>query len=191
MFPLLIGLSAAGTLSRPFLRRYLIQHRADIEQWALKNALEAVGLPDLTDDKLTRESFTKSINSSLLGGQEFQFTNLFDRASVVNDVTRVAMGRAARDLGLSIDANSIDGMRDALRGYVRGQLKEQISAGGGDLIDTAKDVQSVVSNIKAAGYGDDGTKPDKPPLIMTAQAVSNRERQARYRAKHSKKWEKR
>ena len=194
-FPLLLAIPAVAggvaTVGRPFLHRWLKQNHEKIEAWALKNAFDAIGLPDLTDEKLSRENFTKAINKKFLPSGALELSNIFDRAAVERDVSKYAFKKAAADLGISLEAETVDGMRDALGEWVRGQVREQVDAGGGELINGAKDVAQLVDQIQDLGYGPDGEPVPGAGLLMTKEAISNRERQARYRASHTKKWESR
>lgn len=182
-FGIVAGLHSAASASRPFVARFLKRHRADIEQWALSNAFEAMGLPDL-DKSPNREQFTEAINAHFLAGSEFQLSNAFDAKAVREDAMRYALKKAAHELGVELGHATVAAMKDALKQWIQDQVKAQIEAGGGTLIDGAKDAPRVMAMIEYAQ-----SRPPVPGLLMTPEAISNRERQARYRANHSKHWE--
>lgn len=177
------GLHSAASASRPFVARFLKRHQSDIEQWALANAFEALGLPDL-DKSPSREQFTEAINAHFLAGSEVKLSNAFDAKAIRDDALRLALKRAADAMGVTLESDSVAGMREALRAWVRQQVADQIEAGGGPLIDGAKDSPRIAAMIEYAQ-----SRPAAPGLLMTPEAISNRERQARYRANHSKHWE--
>ncbi len=193
----LAGVAAIGSgvyaVSKPFLHRYLMTQRPAIEEWALKNALEAIGLPDLMDEKLTRESFTGAINNHFLSGSDIQLTNLFDAKATKKDIEAYTLKKAAKELGIELVHATVDGMKDALKDWICDQIKEQIGASSGDLIDGAKDLSRVLIIIKSVRKNLDanGQPVPPPPVADTPAAISNRERQAKYRASHTRHWENR
>lgn len=181
----------AYAVSRPFLHRFLQSRRPEIEKWAMAKALEAAGLPDLTSQTLTRESFTKVINENFLAGSDVELSNIFDAQAIKDDLQKAALKRAAKELGLELRNATIDGMKDAIGEWVRGQVKEQIDGGGGELIDGAKDLARVLVIIRSVQkeIDENGQPSGVKPLLMTPDAISNRERQAKYRASHKRHWE--
>lgn len=190
-FPLVIagaagivaGVTSAASASRPFVARFLKRHQADIEQWALSNAFEAMGLPDL-DKSPSREQFTEAINAQFLAGSDFQLSNAFDSKAVREDAMRYALKKAAQQLGVELGHATVNGMKEALKAWVQDQVKAQIEAGAGPLIDGAKDSPRIMAMIEYAQ-----SRPPAPGLLMTPDAISNRLRQAKYRARHTKHWE--
>lgn len=201
-FPLIIagavavsaGAGAAYSAARPFLHRYLVRNRPAIEAWALANALEAMGLPDLANENLSRDDFTAAINKNFLAGSNVELTNIFDAVAIKQDVQRAALKRAASELGIELRSATIEGMKDALGEWVRGQVRAQIDAGGGDLIDGAKDLSRVLVIIRSVQKGlDQNGNPTggDPGLDMSKEGISNRARQAKYRASHKRHWEER
>ena len=179
---LVAGLHSAASAARPFLERYLKKHQAEIESWALQNAFEAIGLPDLTENP-TREDITEAINQKFLDGSGFKLTNIFDAQAIRDDGLRFAMKTAADQLGVEIDSPTVRGMRKALKSWVRSEVVAQLQAGAGSIVDGAADHAGVLALIQ---YHQ--TKPDAPGLLMTPDAIDNRRRQAKYRQTHSKMW---
>lgn len=188
----LAAVPGAYSASKPFLHRYLQRNRPAIEKWAMANALEAAGFPDLMDESLSRDDFTRAINEKFLAGTDLQLTNIFDAQAIKDDALKMAMKKAAGELGIELRSATIDGMKEALGVWIRAQVQEQIDGGGGDLIDGAKDLSSVLAIIKSVqkGLDENGDKKEEE-LDMSPEGVSNRERQAKYRASHKRHWEER
>ena len=183
------GIASAASASRPFVRRFLLRHRAEIEAWALQNAFEAIGLPELADGAPGRDDFTAAINAKFLAGTDFKLSNAFSRDAVKDDALAYGMRRAAQELGLTLEANTVNGARDALRGWVRDQVAAQIEAGAGDMIQNAPDAPRVLAMIQSyRKLGPDGQPAPEPGLDMTPEGISNRLRQAKFRARHKKFW---
>lgn len=185
------GVASAASATKPFVVRLLKRHQSEIEEWALKEAFEAAGLPDLANGSPTREDLNAVINEKFLAGTGIELTNIFDRKAIRDDLEKIAYIKAAEALGVELKSKTREGMKEALREWVRGQVEAQISEGGGDLIEGARDVARVLAVIKAYREvirENNGQAPERPGLLMTPEAISNRERQARYRAKHRKKW---
>lgn len=179
------GLYSAASAARPFVERYLRKHQAEIEEWALANAFEAMGLPDL-DKSPSRADMTAAINERLLSGSQLQLSDIFDADAIQRDALNFALTKAASDLGLAVDTNSVHGVRDALRGWVRDRVRAEIAGSGDQMISDAKADPSIEERIQWVK-----DRPPAPGLLMTPEAISNRERQARYRAKFGKMWVKR
>jgi hypothetical protein len=177
------GLYSAASASRPFVERYLRRHQPEIEAWALKNAFEALGLPDL-DENPTRADITAAINAKFLAGSGFELSDIFDARAIREDALKMGLRRAAAEVGVPLEAETVQGARDALREWIRGEVVAQLTAEAGDLVDGAKDLPRVLAAIE-----EHNNRPDPPGLLMTPEAISNRERQARYRAGKTKHWE--
>jgi hypothetical protein len=182
-FSVVAGLHSAASASRPFVERYLKKHQAEIEAWALKNAFEHLGLPDL-DESPTRADITAAINDKFLAGSGFELSDVFDARAIRDDALKMGLRRAAAELGVALESETVQGTRDALRAWVRGEVVAQLTAGAGDLVDGAKDLPRVVEAIQWHNEN-----PVSTGLLMTPEAVSNRERQARYRQGKTKHWE--
>lgn len=193
--------SGARAWGAAYLKRQLSRHQKEIEQWALANVFERMGLPDLTDGQgVDRLAFTRAVNNQFLSGSGFEFSNLFDAQAVKNDSLKFALLQVAQQNGLALEHVSIDGMKDAIRMWILEMIQEEISAEEmGELIEDARDVWEIVELYKRykkaeAEAGGDGSDRgdvgpgDKKPLLMTPEAINNRERQARYRANHKRVW---
>lgn len=194
--PLVIAIGAlAGAAAimakeaiRVELRHIMSRHRDQIERWALDHALEAAGLPGVDD--LTQEGITAAINESLSGaGVDVQLSNVFSATAVRADFERIALARVASAAGLSIESPTPQAVADGLREWVVQQIRDQVEAGGGDLIDGAPELSELRAIIDAALAARE--RRESMPVSMTPEAISNRERQARYRATHTRHWEER
>lgn len=180
---------------KAYLKRTLSRHSKEIEQWALASVFEKMGLPDLVNDdgRVDRRSFTAAVNASILSGQEFQLTDLFDSQAVKNDALKFGLLQVAQQAGLEVEHVSVQGLGDAVRAWVMDQVAEELTAEDvGELIQDAKDVYEIIQLYKRykkaeqdGGGDEDG---GRKPLINTPEAISNRERQARYRANNKRRW---
>lgn len=201
MSNLLDGVPIVGGLLKTELHHQLQRHRPEIEKWAMGKAFEAMGLPNLTGgEKLNREAFTKAINAGPLAGTGLQLTNIFDKRAIQLDFQKLALGMTMQALGVSSKSAGLEDLRDALREWVSGQVRAQLADGAtaDDLVKDAKDLMAVVDIISAvnkefrearkAGLPPPTGAPPKKPLKTDKVAVQNRERQARYRASHKKRW---
>ena len=192
----LFGAATAGgsrSLAASYLKRQLSRHTEEIEKWALSAVFEKMGLPDLTGEGLNRQSFTQAVNATVLSGQEFQLTNLFDAQAVRNDAMRFGMLQVADQAGIPIETASLAGMRDGIRAWIMQLIEEEISADEvGELIEDARDIYEIIALYrkykKAEADGEAEENGGRKPLINTPEAQSNRERQARYRANHKRVW---
>lgn len=189
-----LGVSAVNSsIGRAFLKRQLSRNSEEIERWALAAVFEQLGLPDLTDGGLNKQSFTQAINDTFLQDQTFKFTNIFDATAVRNDALRAGLLQAAEQAGLQLENVSIEGMTEAIRLYVLELVQEEISADeAGDLLQDAKDIYEIIALYKrykkAESDGEQEEGDGRKPLINTPEAASNRERQARYRANNKRVW---
>lgn len=194
--PILESIPVVGGLLRLQLERQLNRHKPQIERWALGLVWEQMGLPDLTEgESITRESFTQALNRGPLAPLGIELTNVFDKAAVRRDFEQAALRMAAEEFGIRARTLTVEGVKEALRAYVAEKVAEQIEAGGGDLIDGARELAALVRIIKAVhgeikdGGGAGGAAGQGPrPLKMDPASIANRERQARYRQRHKHAW---
>ena len=179
------------------LEHQLNRHREEIDSWALGIAFEAMGLPDLAEENATytRESFTKALNAGPLKPYGIELTKVFDRVATRQDLEKIALQMAAQEFGIKIKGLNLDALRQALQEYVKGEVRKQLGTeAGGDLINGAAELRllaHIIDEMKKAGpNGEPAQYPmAKKPLKMDAKSIANRERQARYRANHSRHWE--
>ena len=190
----LVDIPIVGGLVRMQLMRQLNRHKDDIEAWALAQAFEQLGLPNLADEKnVTRESFTRALNAGPLATVGIRLTNVFDKAAVRRDFEQLALATAAREFGIRAKTLTVPALKEALKDYVRERVVEQLGAGGGLLVDNAKELVELARIVKAmkkpSPENPDGVYPGpKRELKMDAGSISDRARQATYRAKHKRYW---
>jgi hypothetical protein len=180
------ALGAAGAVSRAYMHRYLRAHRKDIEEWALNKAFEAAGFPDLTGDTVTKKSFSDAITEKFLAGSGIELTNIFDRNVLQKDIERAAIKKACEAMGISVSSVSDTEIKDGIKSWVIGEIKKQVDSGGGELIDGAKEIKSIMAAVVT--YRKNKEKLTTG-LDMSEHGIKNRERQARFRANHKRHWE--
>lgn len=184
--------SAVQNITKDEFMRLLAGDLGELEREAIKGALLKMGLELDPDTGINAQSITEAINAGPLAGSGVELSNIFDREAVKGDLQKVALAFAAQSFGLEVKSLSVESIKEALRGEVSRMVREQIGDGGGDLVDAAPDLVAIVRMIEAAQKhmqtGEDGTR-QKPQVSMTREAISNRERQARYRATHTRHWE--
>ncbi|WP_367846260.1 hypothetical protein [Rhodoferax sp. WC2427] len=185
-------------VGRHIIDRVVESYGKDVEKWALQKAFETMGLALDPENGFNKEAITAAINAGPLANTGVQLTDIFNRDAVKKDLHKVALLTAVQKTGLDIKTLDVDGMKQALRDYVSARVIEQVGEGGGDLIDGALPLVKMVQKIreankKAAESGapvPPGYQPGRDkPYIWTKKAISNRERQARYRASHKRVWE--
>lgn len=183
---------AAKDIAKEEFLRLAIGERDEFEAAAMAAAFEKLGLEIEGDEPLTPEFITQCINRGPLAGSELQFTNIFDREALKNDLHRMALMYARDALGLDLPSLKPQALKEYARTYVYQKIREQIKWGGGDLVALAPDfvaIAKVIDAAIAAGRMDAAGNYIAPDLKMTPKAIANRERQARYRANHKRHWE--
>lgn len=185
------------SIAKAFVKRQLNRHREKIEKWAMSEAWEAVGLEGFDPNETSAESFTRAINKSLLGESGVQLTNVFNKEAVRRDLEKVVMQRAAQQLGLKLESPTVEGLREAVHGWITDRVMQEINSGGMTIIKDAEELAQVAEAIKrirhiASRQGREALALAAPipkkPLLMHPDAVKNRERQARYRESHTRRW---
>lgn len=201
MSDILGSVPIVGGLLKVELHRQLQRRRPEIEKWAMGLAFTALGLPDLTSTHLTRESFTQALNAGPLAGTGLQLTNIFDKRAIQLDFQRLALANTMAALGVQTSrAGGVEDLREALREWVSDQVRAQLQDGAADdLVKGAQESLAVLAILRAvnkefrdaqeAGLPPPTGGPTKKPLKTSKEAAQNRERQARYRAGHKKRWE--
>lgn len=171
--------------------RIALGERSEFEKAALSGAFEKFGLTMDGDEPLTPETITRLINEGPLAGTGVELTNLFDKESLKRDFKRLALEYARQALGMDLPGLSQDAIIEYVRGYIFRKIREQVDSGGGDIIARAPEfvtIMRMIEQAKEAGRMDDSGNFVAPDLKMTPEAISNRERQARYRATHKRVW---
>lgn len=167
--------------------RLMVGDLQDLEDAAISGAFERLGLEiDPSDGGLSAQAITRAINEGPLAGSDVQLTNVFDKSALKTDLMRVAMAQAAQAYGLEVSGLSVESIKQELRRQVSREVMEQVRASGGDLAPEAKDLAALVQQIEA--YKRAKAAGEDVPLDMSPKGISNRERQARYRATHKRVW---
>lgn len=186
--------SSVQNITKDEFMRLMAGDLGELEREAIKAGFLKLGMEIDPETGINAQTITEAINAGPLAGTGVELTNIFDRDAVRGDIEKVALAYAAQSFGLEVKSLTVDAVKEALRGEVSRLVREQIADGGGDLVDAAPDLVALVRMIEAAQKamqtGEDGTR-QKPPVSMTPEAISNRERQARYRATHKRHWEER
>jgi hypothetical protein len=152
-----------------------------IGAFAARQAIKLLGIDIDLDGEVSEQSITRAINTSILGGQ-FEFRNLFDREAVKADVRRIAIMKAAEVYGFD-GSTGIQGLKEKILADVHSQVRDEIEAGQGDYMAAAPDsaiALSVLEKPKNESYN--------TPRDFSAKGVSNRARQAKFRANNSRVW---
>lgn len=144
------------------------------------------------DEAEITAAINKNLNIKAVLGIEF--TNIFSREAIKDDLNKLGLARINQILGASEDNPIItsfrdDALRSSVRGFMGAQAMEAVSNGSSRIIDS-DGADRIVAAAMNYERNYEKYKPDPPkPLIMTPKAISNRERQARYRATHTRHWE--
>lgn len=170
------GAIATGAL--PIIKDIALREAGKV---AASYVLDKMGIPIDLDGTVNKETISAAICQKLFAG-ELQFSNLFDKDAVKADVKRIVSERAAAQFGFD-GAMSVEAVRRLLTSKVLQQVGQEMAAGVGEFVDAAKDLQASVAICLRKHYEDYNT-----PIDFTKEGISNRERQATYRAAHNKKW---
>lgn len=163
---------------------------SEAEGAAIKEAFLKMGLDIDPESGINEEAITKAINAGPLAGTGIELTNIFNRESIKRDLKRLALVHAAQNFGITLTSTDTESVIEAVKAYAAEIVREEIAMGG-DLVDAAPDLVAIVKMIDAArkGYKNEaGEVVDKKPLLMSDAAINNRERQAKYRANHTRRW---
>lgn len=162
-----------------FLHSYTDKGRKIFERWCIAAAFESLGLELDENEPINAQSLTAAINALLNG--EIEFTNVFDSAAIKRDVMREALDRINEQSGLGLQSLSAGALKQAAKRLLAERLREQIASGAGSMLDAMPDVQSIIDDVESVQNG--GIVPSTAPY-----AEQNRDRQAAYRASHSRSW---
>ena len=163
---------------------------SEAEDAAIKEAFSRLGLDIDPSNGINARTVTDAINAGPLDGTGVELSNIFDRDAIKRDLQKLALIQAAQSFGIELKSLETEAVKEAIRNYVAEIVREEIAMGG-DLLDAAPDLIAIVKMIDAArkGYKNEaGETLEKKPLLMSAAAVNNRERQAKYRANHKRRW---
>lgn len=182
------------------LKSWMWKNRKALVVKAAKRSLgiDETDLLDFTQDDFSVDeaTITKVVNEKmgLKSAIGIEFTNIFSREAIMLDLNKLGLGRLNNILGASDDNPIItsfnkDSLRANIRGFMGAQAMEAVTNGSSRIIDSDGANRIVAAAMTyERNYEQYKAEPAKP-LIMTPAAISNRERQARYRAAHTRHWE--
>lgn len=186
--------------ARAALKSFLWKNRKALVIKAAKRSLgiDDTDLLDFSQDDFSVDeaTLTRVVNEKLglKSAIGIEFTNIFSRDAIMQDLNKLGLSRVNNILGASaenpiITSFSKDSLRANIRGFMGNQAMEAVTNGSSHIIDSAG-ADRIVSAAMTYERNYERYKPEeKKDLLMTKEAVSNRERQARYRATHTKHWE--
>lgn len=153
--------------------------KGTLKSAAMNAALAAIGL-DIDVNNVTSESIGKAIGQQVSDASGLPSVNVFDADAVRAMLIKQGCALILAELGVSAEP-SVNGVAKAIEGLVTAELRAAASDGDGGILSAVYVSQERIQNLKRSA-GLDYTKPRK----FDKKAVSNRERQARYRETHRK-----
>lgn len=172
--------------------RIVMGDASEYEAEAIKSAFAKMGLDIDPAEGLTPQNITAAINAGPLAGTGIELTNIFDRNALRSDMEKIALAYAASAFGLEIRSMSVEGIKDAVRSEMSKRLMDQVSEGAGEWLELAPDLVDLAKQLDTAvraGLIDGQGRFVPPELSMSEYHIDLRERQARYRARHTRHWE--
>lgn len=168
--------------------------REEVRQWfengtrpmveaGLRMALDDVGLQ--VEGPINELTITQAINEGPLAGTGVEFSNLFDKVALRQSLERIAIRKVCEQFG--VEADSLEAVKAAIVAQFADVVGEQLASESGDIFDAAVPAPRIAAIIKGAVKKDGWNEP----VDFTPAGISNRERQARYRAQHRRHWEER
>lgn len=153
-----------------------------LQDKAIRAALEKMGLP-IEDGPINEQTITDAINAGPLGALGLDLHSLFNADALKASLKRIAIAKFAERMGFP-EVTSIPALKAAVLEMMAGEIAEQVASEAGPLFEGAPNVAQIMSAIKAK-------KPDgwNDPTDFSPKGISNRERQATYRASHRRHWE--
>ena len=175
--------AAVGPLAKDVMVGRIKKRLADIGPEAIDESLRRMGLEVDLSKGLNDETITAAINGTLLKDTGLQLESVFDKQKMLNGFERLAVQRAAAQLGFA-DVSTEAGFRGAVQEWVSGELVAQLKAESGAVFDAAKESDQVKKIIE----GGKGRPGWNTPSDLSPGGVANRLRQKKYRARHKKTW---
>lgn len=166
----------------------------EYENEAMKAAFATIGLDIEPSEGLTPQAITAAINAGPLAGTGIELSNLFDRDAVKRDLEKLALRYAAQAFGIELTSLRPEAIKEAVKGELRKKMLTQLSEGAGEWLELAPDLVHIARSLDEArrtGRMDAVGNFVPPELAMDDYHVKLRERQARYRANHTRHWEER
>lgn len=183
---------AAKDIAKEEFMRLVMGDVSDLEKEVIQAAFTKLGLDIDPEEGINATTITQAINNGPLASTGIELTNIFDREAIKKDMQKLALAYAAQSMGIKPKSLKADDVKDAVREYVSEMVIDEISNGNPEWLEEAKDLVAVVQMISEARRLYKEIEPGvfaKPELSNHPAAVSNRERQAKYRANHKRKWE--
>lgn len=174
------------------LARLVAGEASDYENELLRGAFASIGLDVDPEQGLTPQALTRAINDGPLAGSGVELSNIFDGAAVRRDLEQLALSYAAQNFGLDVPTLNVEGIKAAVKKEMSRRLMEQLGEGAGDWVALAPDLVDIARRLdaaRAAGRLDAAGRFVEPELEQDDYHVNLRERQAKYRAQHSRHWE--
>lgn len=162
-----------------FTRRY----EGHLARWAVGAVFEQMGLDLDASEGVNAQTVTKAVNAGPLAGTGIELSDLFDKDAIIRDLTRWGVSKAAESLGLP--GGSVSNIRASLREHLVNEVATQLAAEAGPLLEGAPDAAQVAKIMAAVPPGSGWNEPRD----FSPAGVSNRARQARFRASNRKHWE--
>lgn len=174
--------TAATAVAMDAVRAALEATAGKLAPYAMAAAFERMGLVIDPEKGFNDASITEAINAGPLAGSGVVLESVLNRDALLRGLEALAVARAADSLGL-VGVSSLAGLRDGLRDLTRAELVAQVEAGAGSVVDGAPDSRELVRILDAVQLTAGNAATD-----FTKKGISNRARQARYRAQHSRVW---
>lgn len=163
------------------VRLAMERHGTDLVQ----NAVDGLGIDIDVNNGLTDENITHAINKTFLADADFKLDSVFDREKMKAGLMREGIRRIAQILEIPDGEASILGVKVKLQDLITAEAILAIREEAGEIFEAAKERKKLRELIERnKGDRSQFTKPRD----MSPEGVKNRERQARYRATHKRKW---
>lgn len=168
-----------------FVRKELENGRAAFQDLAIIAAFQVLGIEFDVKDKVNAYTVTQAINKTLLSGTDLQLTNVFDVDVSKGQIERYALEKINEGLGGELRFSSLKKpvLKREIKRYANYLVQKELAEGGGAIAEALGDSDDILKMIERYE-----TERDKPPSDLP-EAEGNRERQATYRATHSRHWE--
>jgi hypothetical protein len=173
---------AAKAEAKKLVKQFLREHREELIAAVLSNLLGVQ-----VDGEPTELSITEAVNGKL----GTSFSNLFSADLLREDLLRMAIERIQTALPMVDSLNDEHNVRYAVRAAVFDEIKSVMDGSGTQLLpsEAAEIIKAAAANlIDVYDWARPQRPEDKPALLMDDKSVKNRERQARYRASHTRVW---
>lgn len=161
------------------LTDYLNRAIYELQGHGLVWACAWFGLPLDLSKPLTGYTLTQAINDGVLQGTGLRFTNLLDGDSIKRDMRRIALEQVGETMGLR-NTGTVKDLVAGMRGYAVKKILQDKDALAALGIPANPAMLAVLARY--------GQPSPNEPTDFTAEGQSNRDRQAKYRASHTRHW---